>query len=95
MTNCASPESIFVEHVEAGALARGDFEGHMPLYEYECRDCGHHFEAFVSGAKLPACPKCHSENLQKLLSVFGVGASSSSSASVGRAGGGCGSSGGG
>ncbi len=67
----------------------------MPLYEYECRDCGHHFEAFVTRGKVPACPKCQSENLEKLLSVFGVGASGTGSAGFGRTSGGCSSSGGG
>lgn len=45
----------------------------MPLFEYECRECGHRFEALVQGKKRPACPECGSENLEKLLSSFGVG----------------------
>ncbi len=68
----------------------------MPLYEYECRDCGHRFEAFVTKAKDPTCPECHSKNLEKLLSVFGVGGGGTGSGGFGRAaGGGCSSSGGG
>ena len=35
----------------------------MPTYEYECRSCGHSFEAFQSMADDPirACPKCGEE----------------------------------
>lgn len=65
----------------------------MPLFEYECRKCGHEFEALVIGTKKPVCPKCKSEELEKRVSPLGfagVGASS-----FGRSSGGCGSSGGG
>ena len=44
----------------------------MPLYEYECRACGHSFELLVRGSTMPACPSCRSENLQRLLSGFAV-----------------------
>lgn len=32
----------------------------MPHYEYECTQCGHHFEVFqrMSDPKLETCPKC-------------------------------------
>lgn len=32
----------------------------MPTYEYECKTCGHVFEAFqsMSEAPLSACPEC-------------------------------------
>ena len=42
----------------------------MPLFEYECRGCGHHFEYLTRGDQSPACPGCQSADLQKLLSVF-------------------------
>ena len=45
----------------------------MPLFEYQCRTCGHRFEALVIGARVPACPRCKSEELEKQLSTFGVG----------------------
>jgi putative FmdB family regulatory protein len=44
----------------------------MPLYEYECRGCGHRFEALVRGEALPECPECQSQNLERLLSMFAV-----------------------
>lgn len=64
----------------------------MPLFEYECRECGHRFEALVIGARKPACPRCKSENLEKRASTFGV--TGVGSGAVPRTGG-CGSSGGG
>src|SRR5258706_67979 len=44
----------------------------MPLFEYECRDCGHHFEFLTRADQSPACPTCASADLQKLLSGFAV-----------------------
>ena len=34
----------------------------MPTYEYECRSCGHTFEAFqsINDKPLSRCPKCKS-----------------------------------
>ncbi|MBP1636596.1 MAG: uncharacterized protein H6Q10_3170 [Acidobacteria bacterium] len=63
----------------------------MPLFEYECRKCGHQFEALVVGTRKPACPRCKSEDLEKKASAFGVGGAgawSSSRASCGTGGGG-------
>ena len=42
----------------------------MPLYEYDCRGCGHRFEALVRGADVPACPSCGSQDLERVLSSF-------------------------
>ena len=44
----------------------------MPLYEYECRGCGHKFEALVRKGDEPACPSCKSQDLQQMLSQFAV-----------------------
>ncbi|MFP4365037.1 MAG: FmdB family zinc ribbon protein [Spirochaetia bacterium] len=35
----------------------------MPTYDYECKSCGHIFEAFqaMSEDPLKTCPKCNSE----------------------------------
>jgi putative FmdB family regulatory protein len=41
----------------------------MPIFEYECRACGHDFEALVlPTTPAPTCPKCQSADLEKLLS---------------------------
>lgn len=42
----------------------------MPIYEYACQRCGNEFEALVRQSTSPACPNCHSTELEKLLSVF-------------------------
>jgi putative FmdB family regulatory protein len=46
----------------------------MPLFEYACRGCGHHFEYLTRDGQAPRCPSCTGEDLQKLLSAFAVGA---------------------
>ncbi|MGH8307103.1 MAG: FmdB family zinc ribbon protein [Gammaproteobacteria bacterium] len=45
----------------------------MPIYEYECKACGHHLEALqkVSEAPLRKCPKCGKPALSKLVSAAG------------------------
>jgi putative FmdB family regulatory protein len=45
----------------------------MPLYDFECRKCGHEFEVLVRpGSAAPACSECGSDDLEKLLSGFAV-----------------------
>jgi putative FmdB family regulatory protein len=45
----------------------------MPIYEYECRGCGHRFEAIVrTSGPTPACPGCEGTDLERLLSMFAV-----------------------
>jgi len=51
----------------------------MPLFEYECRGCGHRFEHLTRAGAEPECPSCASADLQKLLSVFAVGANGGAS----------------
>jgi putative FmdB family regulatory protein len=66
----------------------------MPIYEYQCSDCGHEFEKLVrfSDPKInsPNCPDCQSENTFKRLSTI---AAYSGGKSQSTAGAGCGSSG--
>ena len=51
----------------------------MPLFEFKCRDCGTTFEKIVPSATTQvACKECESSEVEKLLSVFAVGASSHS-----------------
>ena len=44
----------------------------MPIYEYECRSCGHTFEALVRASDVPLCPSCKSQDLEQLISLFAV-----------------------
>lgn len=43
----------------------------MPIYEYECRECGHVFDALqkMSDNVLRDCPDCGKPDLRKLLSA--------------------------
>jgi len=45
----------------------------MPLFEYQCKTCGHRFEALVVGRRAPSCPRCAGEELEKQHSTFGFG----------------------
>ena len=40
----------------------------MPLYDFSCRSCSNKFELLVL-KRTPACPKCGSEDLERLLSL--------------------------
>jgi putative FmdB family regulatory protein len=45
----------------------------MPIFEYTCNDCDKRFSALVgvlANARQPACPKCGSEALTKMVSRF-------------------------
>lgn len=45
----------------------------MPIYEYECIDCGNNFEQLVfSSNEKVRCTKCESTKVQKKLSAFGM-----------------------
>jgi len=44
----------------------------MPIFEYRCQGCGHAFEMLVLKGRVPACPKCESQSLERLLSVPAV-----------------------
>jgi putative FmdB family regulatory protein len=57
----------------------------MPIFEYICKGCDHHFEALVYGRQKAACPKCNSRELAPQLSVFAVSAKSGSSSTASRA----------
>src|SRR5204863_8824754 len=54
----------------------------MPIYEYECRACGHQFELLVLKPAVAACPSCRSQDLEQLLSGFAVSSEAISKANV-------------
>lgn len=43
----------------------------MPIYEYQCGECGHRLEALqkISDAPLKTCPACQRDGLSKLVSA--------------------------
>lgn len=45
----------------------------MPIYEYQCKACGHRLEALqkISEEPLSDCPECGRPDLQKLVSAAG------------------------
>ena len=50
----------------------------MPIYEYECGDCGRQFEKIVYPSSGPAtCDDCGSSRVEKRYSAFAVVASPS------------------
>lgn len=45
----------------------------MPIFEYECRTCGHQFEALVGPTfPAPTCPECQASDLEQKISMFAV-----------------------
>jgi putative FmdB family regulatory protein len=46
----------------------------MPLFDFQCRACGHGFEALVrpQDTSGPRCPACGGTELDKLLPTFAV-----------------------
>jgi putative FmdB family regulatory protein len=56
----------------------------MPIYEYQCMDCGSGFELLVGFSETKdhkTCPACESTNTTRLISVFASSGSSVSSSS--------------
>jgi putative FmdB family regulatory protein len=45
----------------------------MPIYEYECQKCSHHFEfLLIPSSPAPECPECRHKKLNKLISLCAV-----------------------
>ena len=52
----------------------------MPIFEYQCEDCGAEFELLVRSDTALVCPVCESTSLEKQLSVFATEKSGAASA---------------
>jgi putative FmdB family regulatory protein len=49
----------------------------MPIYEYQCADCGESFEELILSISKEVkvrCPKCESQSVKKKISLFGTSA---------------------
>jgi putative FmdB family regulatory protein len=57
----------------------------VPLFEFDCLDCGNRFEALVRGTAEPACPRCQSRVLARVLSTFAVNTPGTSQSAFDRA----------
>jgi putative FmdB family regulatory protein len=61
------------KRVRADGGERQDRRLRMPLFEYECQDCGRIFEVFTRRRELwatPKCPECGKANVERVLSSF-------------------------
>jgi len=57
----------------------------VPIYEYQCQECGEEFEKLVrsiSSTPEVECPHCGGKKVKKALSLFGTQSSSSGSLST-------------
>lgn len=58
----------------------------MPVYEFLCRKCNriYSFHSFrVNPEKIPSCPKCEADDLERVVSRFGVKATRKTSSDSG------------
>ncbi len=69
----------------------------MPLFEFQCRKCGHQFEELLTAAEVEAgqlkCPACHSKRVEREFSAFAMGSGGPGFGPGGGPAGGCGSGG--
>jgi putative FmdB family regulatory protein len=58
----------------------------MPLYDYQCRKCGHEFEALVRAwDPAPSCPECGGAELDKMLPTVAVSTEHTREVNLGKA----------
>ena len=62
----------------------------MPIYEYDCLNCGVEFEELVlSSQDIPVCPACQSSDVSKKVSVVSSSCDNSGGGYSYPSGGGC------
>ncbi len=55
----------------------------MPIYEYQCRQCGHRFEHLVLRTSPAAeCPACRNRDLEQLISLSAMSSEASREANL-------------
>jgi putative FmdB family regulatory protein len=62
----------------------------MPIFEFNCRACGNHFEHLVlpwweNANELPECPSCHKKDVEKALSICAVSSAATRQTSLQKA----------
>jgi putative FmdB family regulatory protein len=55
----------------------------MPVFEYECRQCGHRFEYLVlHSSPVAECPACRKRDLEQLISLCAVSSETTKQANL-------------
>jgi putative FmdB family regulatory protein len=62
----------------------------MPIFEFDCRACGEHFEQLVlpwwdNAGKTPDCPACKSSDVERALSICAVSSENTRQTNLARA----------
>ncbi len=58
----------------------------MPIYEFDCKECGEKFDKLVRSSAAQSevvCPSCGSDEVKKRMSLFAAAPSGGSSSSLG------------
>lgn len=56
-----------------GSGRRPDYDHRVPIYEFECSDCGARFESLVdAGTERTGCAECGAEGAERRFSSFAV-----------------------
>jgi len=48
----------------------------MPIFDFICADCQHHFEVLVRGSTVPVCTSCGSASIDKQMTLPAIKTSS-------------------
>lgn len=56
----------------------------MPLFEFECESCHHHFEELqrATDTTMPECPSCHTDRVKKRVSAGAIRCNGASAGSA-------------
>ena len=57
----------------------------MPIYEYTCKSCEHHFEKLIRTGDAPVCVACGSSELERVFSLPTVNSEGSRARALGAA----------
>ena len=64
---------ILVAGAGLGPIRRRHYDRRMPIYEFECGECGERFEELTSaGTDSARCPACGADGAGRRFSTFGL-----------------------